>query len=114
MKPMPTPIAIIVNKILIFITGLLLVGCAGEPVPTYLPTSHPAHPEAAEVVYTASPDPFQDDLSKNKTPSDETPDNTGEAHGGHHSHPMKSDDKKHEKSAGTENEKSSHQHKEHE
>ena len=103
----------IVCKIFVLITALFLVGCASDPVPTYLPTSHPAHPEAAEAVYTASPDPFKDDLSKNKMPSDEIPDNTGEAHGGHHSHPMKSDDKKHEKSAGTETEKSGHQHKEH-
>ena len=111
---MPTSIAIIVNKILIFITGLLLVGCAGEPVPTYLPTSHPAHPEAAEVVYTATPDPFQNGMSMTEMQSEEGPHAPSEAKGEGHSNRMKSGGNKHEKSVGTETEKTGHQHKEHE
>ena len=111
---MQTSIAIIINKILIFITGLLLVGCASDPVPTYLPTSHPAHPEAAEAVYTETPDPFQNGMSMTEMQSDEVPHTHSEKKGDGHSHRMKSGGSKHEKSVGTETEKTGHQHKEHE
>ena len=110
---MQTSIAIIVNKILIFFTGLLVVGCASDPVPTYMPDSHPAHPEAAEVVYTAPPNPFKDSMSMNNNQSDEIPEDSTETHGGHPSHPMNSDGKKPEKSMQTEAGKSGHHHKEH-
>ena len=101
------------SKIFIFVTGLFLAGCASDPVSTYMPDSHPAHPEAAEVVYTAPPNPFQDSMSMNNIQSDETPEASVETHGGHRSHQMKSDGKKHEKSMQTEAEKSVHHHKEH-
>lgn len=98
-------IATIFSKIIIFVTGLSLAGCASDPVPIYLPSSHPAHPEAAEVVYTEPPNPFQDGLSKNKMQSDRPTGTPMERPGETHSHSMKSGDQK--------NEKSSHHHREH-
>ena len=95
------------------ITSLLLVGCASDPVPTYLPTSHPAHSEAAEVVYTATPDPFQNGMSIPKMHSDEVPHPPSDAKSGGHPHQMTSGDHKHEKAVGTETEKTGHRHKEH-
>ena len=104
----------IYSKIFIFGVGLFLIGCASDPVPTYLPVSHPAHPEAAEVVYTATPNPFQDGMSMNKKQYNEAPDISTEEPGNRHSHQMKSDDKNHDKSVETKTEKSGHSKKEHE
>ena len=104
----------IFSKIFIFSAGLFLAGCASDPVPTYLPVSHPAHPEAAAVVYTATPNPFQDGMSMTKMQSDEVPHTPSEAKGEGHSHRMKSGGNEHEKSGGTETDKTGHQHKEHE
>ena len=103
----------ILSKIFIFVAGLFIAGCASDPVPIYWTDSHPAHPEATAVVYTAPPNPFQDSMSMNSNQSDEPPDASMERHGGHRSHQMKSDGKKHEKSMQTEAEKSVHHHKEH-
>ena len=102
-----------VYKIFVLITGLFLAGCASDPVPTYLPATHPAHPEAAEVVYTSTPDPFQDGMSMTKLHSDEVPHTPSDARGEGHPHPMTSGGHKHEKAAGTETEKAGHHHKEH-
>lgn len=104
----------IYSKIFAFCTGLFLVGCASDPVPTYLPISHPAHPEAVEVVYTATPNPFQDGMSMKKMQPAEVPNTSEERHDDRNPHRMKSDGKKHEKSVGTETEKTGHDHKEHE
>ena len=48
---MQNTMAKIYSKIFIFGAGLFLIGCASDPVPTYLPVSRPAHPEAAEAEY---------------------------------------------------------------
>ena len=103
----------IVDKIFVLITGLFLIGCASDPVPTYLPSSHPAHPEAAEVVYTATPDPFQNGTTMTDMQSDKVPHTPPSAQGEGHSHRMTSGGHKHEKAVGTETEKTDHQHKEH-
>ena len=111
---MQNVMASIYSKIFIFGVGLFLIGCASDPAPTYLPVSHPAHPEAAEVVYTATPNPFQDGMSMNKMQSNEAPDISMEEHGNRRSHQMESDDKNHEKAVETKTEKSDHSPKEHE
>lgn len=110
---MQNPVDSIFSINFIILTGLLLFGCASDPVPTYLPASHPAHPEAAEVIYTAPPNPFKDGIPVNKMPSAETPHTATEPHGDRNSHRMKSEGKKHENSGGAKTEKSGHDHKEH-
>ena len=87
----------IYSKIFIFGAGLFLVGCASDPVPTYLPANHPAHPDAAEAVYTATPNPFQNGMSMNKMLSDETPNTPPDDHKDSHHDQMKSKDKHQEK-----------------
>ena len=85
------------GKIFMFTTGLFLVGCASDPVPTYLPANHPAHPDAAEAVYTVPPNPFQNGMPINKVQSDETPNMPPEGHKDSDPDQMKSKDKHHEK-----------------
>jgi hypothetical protein len=84
----------------------------GLQIPTYLPANHPAHTAAAEVVYTATPNPFQSGMSMNKMQPNEVPNMSPEEHEDHNPHQMKSDDKNHEKSIETKTEKSVHHHKE--
>jgi hypothetical protein len=87
---------------------LLLIGCASDPVPTYLPINHPANPDADEVVFTAAPNPFVDNQSINQLNpmKDQTM-----SHGGHenrHSHKMEPDRNNLDKTVETKTEKSDH------
>jgi hypothetical protein len=102
----------IYSKIFIFGAGLFLMGCASDPVPTYLPAIHPAHPDAAEVVYSPTPNPFQNGISMNKMQPDETPKMSPGGHEDSHPDQMKSKDKHHEKPIETKTEKPVHHHKE--
>ena len=102
----------IYSIIFIFGAGLFLMGCASDPVPTYLPANHPANPEAAEVVYNPTPNPFQNRMSMNKMQPAETQKMSPGGHEDSHSDQIKPKDKHHEKSIETKTEKPVHHHKE--
>ena len=105
------------SKILIFGTVLFMMGCASDPVPTYLPANHPANPEAAEATYAVAPNPFQDKMSMNEM---KITDGHSRPHQGHENSPahkmkpmLKNGHKDPENSTEAEKEKSDHQHQEH-
>ena len=102
----------IYSIIFIFGAGLFLMGCASDPVPKYLPANDPAYPEAEEVVYTPTPNPFQNGKSMNKMQPNEAPKMSPGGHEDSHPDQMKSKDKHHEKPIETKTEKPIHHHKE--
>jgi len=107
----------IYSKIFIFWTLLLLMGCASDPVPTYLPANHPANPEAAEAAYTVAPNPFQNKMSMNEmkiTNGHSLPHQGRENIPAQKMKPMPKEGRTDpENSTEAEKEKSDHQHQEH-
>lgn len=49
-------------KILIFLAVITLIACAGQPMRTELPISHPANPRAQATPFTLPPDIFHGDI----------------------------------------------------
>ena len=101
----------------VFVLIFSLWGCVSDPVQTYLPANRPANPEAAEVVYIAPPNPFEDTGSMDEMKSTETPSMSPKGHEDSPSHKMKpghdTGHKNHEKSMDTTTKKSDRQHQEH-
>jgi hypothetical protein len=92
-------------------------GCASDPVQAELPTNHPANPEAAEAVYTAAPNPFQDTMSMGEMKPINGPSMPHQGNEDSPLHKMKPEQdnghKNHEKSMDTKTKKPDRQHQEH-
>ena len=105
------------GKIFVFGTVLFMVGCVSDPVQTYLPANRPANPEAAETVYTAAPNPFEDTGSMDDMKSTGAPSMSHKGREDSPPHKMKpgheTGHKTHEKSMDTKTKKSDDQHQEH-
>ena len=108
------------EKLLIFLTLIMLAGCAGRPTTMDLPVSHPANPRAEATPYTPPPNIFQEDVGVVELqPAPDTP-MTHDQHGKAGSMQMNDqmDHKDMKQKGGKEpvqlkKEKSGHQHEEH-
>jgi hypothetical protein len=98
------------RKIFIFGVVLFSIGCASDPVPTYLPPEHPANPDALEAVYTKAPNPFPNKMSMHEIKSTDAPSMSPGMHMDSHSDAMKPGQSNPEKSTETKTEKSDHDH----
>lgn len=98
------------RKIFLFGAVLLLMGCVSDPAPTFLPATHPANPDAAEVTYLPVPNPFQDTMSMHEMKSMEAAPMPQRQHLDDHSHKMKPGRNDHEKSNEIKTEESDHSH----